>query len=65
VKLSVDEDLCAASALCTRIAPELFELPDDSYTAVVLRPEVSDDAALAAARDAVASCPAMAISLTD
>jgi ferredoxin len=59
VRITVDTDRCVGSAYCQRIAPALFDLGDDGF-AVVLDAEVTD---AAAAREAEAACPAMAISL--
>ena len=63
MKITVDTDRCVGSAYCQRIAPALFDLGDDGF-AVVLDAEVTD-AGAAAAREAEAACPAMAIALQD
>jgi ferredoxin len=67
VKITVDTDRCVGSAYCQRIAPALFDLGDDGF-AVVLDTEVTAagaEAGAAAAREAEAACPAMAIALRD
>lgn len=60
MKLHVDEGLCAGHALCTVIAPDLFEM-DERGKAIVIG-EI-DDANRADAEDSVAECPAHAIRL--
>ena len=64
MKITVDTDRCVGSAYCQRIAPTLFDLGDDGL-AVVLEADVTDaDAGIAAAAgEAEAACPAMAISI--
>jgi ferredoxin len=63
--VSIDDELCAASALCKRIAPQIFDLPDDADTAIVLMPVVGDPEHVALARDAEESCPTQAILLAE
>ena len=65
IKISVDHDLCAASALCPRVAPQLFELPDMADTAVVLQETVSDPDLVRLAREAEAGCPTLAITVEE
>jgi ferredoxin len=60
MKITVDRDRCVGSAYCQRIAPALFDLGDDGV-AVVLDAAVTGPQA-AAAREAEADCPSMAIS---
>ncbi|MBF4163105.1 ferredoxin [Nocardioides acrostichi] len=60
-QLHVDENKCAGHALCTVIAPDLFEM-DDRGKAIVIGQV--DDANLAEAEEAVAECPALAIAMT-
>jgi ferredoxin len=64
VEISIDEELCAASALCQRVAPQVFSMPDDEDTAVVLQPSVSDPELIALAEQAADGCPTMAILLS-
>ena len=59
MKITVDRDRCVGSAYCQRIAPTLFDLGDDGV-AVVLAADVTGPQA-AAAREAEADCPSMAI----
>jgi ferredoxin len=61
VKVSVDVDSCVASALCKRLAPKMFDLPQDADAAVVLQPEVSGPEDVALAWEAKDGCPGMAI----
>lgn len=65
IKVTVDEQLCAASAMCQRIAPSIFEMPDDGDWAIVLTPVVSDDEQVRLAREAYEACPTMAIGLEE
>jgi ferredoxin len=60
MKITVDRDRCVGSAYCQRIAPTLFDLGDDGI-AVVLAADATGPQA-AAAREAEADCPSMAIS---
>ena len=60
MKITVDRDRCVGSAYCQRIAPALFDLGDDGV-AVVQDADVTGPQA-AAAREAEADCPSMAIS---
>lgn len=61
MRITVDTDRCVGSAYCQRIAPALFDLGDDGF-AVVLEAEVPDEDT-AAASEAEAACPAMAIAI--
>jgi ferredoxin len=63
MKITVDRDRCVGSAYCQRIAPATFDLGDDGI-AVVLDADVTGPQA-AAARDAEADCPSMAISVEE
>jgi ferredoxin len=63
VSVSVDETLCAASAMCKRIAPQVFHLPDAADTAVVLQSPVTDPELIKLAEEAEQGCPTMAILL--
>jgi ferredoxin len=63
--VSVDEELCAASAMCRRIAPKVFDLPDDADTAIVLMPYVSDPEQIGLSREAEESCPTQAILIAE
>jgi ferredoxin len=65
IKVTVEEQLCAASAMCKRIAPSIFDLPDDADWAVVLTPVVSGDEQVKLAREAFDACPTQAIVLEE
>lgn len=60
MRLHVDEGLCAGHALCTVIAPDLFEM--DARGKAVVTGEVDETNRLDA-EDSVAECPAHAIRL--
>ena len=60
---TVDDQLCAASAMCQRIAPTLFSMPDDRDTAVALKPRITDPDEVALAEEAAGACPTQAILL--
>ena len=62
--ITIDPELCAASAMCKRIAPQLFDLPDDADTAIVLQETVDDPELVALAAEAESGCPTLAIVLT-
>ena len=63
MKVSVNLDLCESHAVCTGIAPDVFELGDDDVLRVVT-PE-PDPSRHDAVRLAVASCPKQALTITD
>jgi ferredoxin len=63
MKITVDRDRCVGSAYCLRIAPGTFDVGDDGI-AVVLDADVTG-AQAAAAREAKADCPSMAISIDE
>jgi ferredoxin len=63
VSVKVDSDFCAASAVCTRIAPKVFEIPEGSDVAVVLTNPVTDPEQIALVNDAEQSCPTASISV--
>jgi ferredoxin len=63
VSVSVDESLCAASAMCKRIAPQVFDLPEDADTAVVLQSPVTDPELIKLVEEAEQGCPTVAILL--
>ncbi|MCB9728230.1 MAG: ferredoxin [Deltaproteobacteria bacterium] len=63
MKIRVDRDLCEANAVCTGIAPDLFEVDEDDVLHVLdasppeaMRPQVER---------AVARCPRAALSIED
>jgi ferredoxin len=59
----LDGSKCQGYGLCLGIAPDVFDMPDGSPVAVLLRAEVSHGE-LAAMQEAVRNCPAGAISLS-
>ncbi len=61
LRIRVDEELCAASAMCKRLAPQVFDLPDDADTAVVLQPTVTDPEVIVLVEEAEGACPTLAI----
>ena len=63
MKIAIDRDRCVGSAYCLRIAPATFDVGDDGI-AVVLDADVTGGQA-AAAREAEADCPSMAISVEE
>jgi ferredoxin len=63
--IQIDADLCAASAMCQRIAPDIFLMPDDADTAIVLTPAVTDPGQIRLAQEARGACPTQAISTTE
>ena len=63
MKINADLDKCEGFANCVMSAPDHFDLNDESLV-VVLQQDV-DDADRADVEEAVRSCPAGAIWLTD
>jgi ferredoxin len=63
VKVIVDQERCSGHARCHAIDPDLFQLDDVGYSSVtsVEVPAGREQAA----RDAVLSCPEMAIRVED
>ena len=61
-RVVLDLDLCQGYANCVMAAPEIFDIDDAKGTAILLQ-ETPEEAARAAAEDAVRQCPADAISL--
>ena len=64
MRVTVDPDRCQGHTLCNMAAPEIFGLRDDDGHAYILVTEF-DDAAIAAARRAAATCPEQAILVED
>ncbi len=62
MELRVDRDLCDANAVCTGIAPDVFDL-DDEDELHILRPE-PPEGLRERVEQAVASCPKLALSMT-
>ena len=61
MELRVDRDLCEANAVCTGIAPDVFDL-DDEDELVILQPEPPEEMR-ERIEQAVASCPKTALFL--
>lgn len=64
MKVTVDAALCNGHGECVVEAPEIFDLPDDAETAVILHPDSPDSLRPKATR-AAALCPVAAISIKD
>jgi ferredoxin len=63
MKIKVDHLVCESNAVCTGLAPEVFELDDDDQLHLLLPeppPEMTDRV-----RHAVRSCPKAALSLEE
>jgi ferredoxin len=63
MQVSVDPDLCEAHGVCTRIAPDVFEL-DDEDELQILVPSPPEDR-WEQMREAAARCPKQAIKLSE
>lgn len=61
VRIEVDRTKCTGMGLCEASAPTLFEVGDDGQTHVLVDRLSESDVMLA--EEAVANCPAMALSL--
>lgn len=61
VRIEVDRTKCTGMGLCEASAPTLFEVGKDGQTHVLVDRVSESD--IAAAEEAVANCPAMALSL--
>jgi len=62
VKVSVDDDSCRGHGVCLALCPEVFDLSDAGY-AVTLVSEVPSEHE-DSVREAAASCPEHAITIT-
>lgn len=62
MRVTVDFDLCESNALCSGLAPAVFEISDDDR--LILLDERPDEDVLADVRAAVAACPKQAIKLS-
>jgi ferredoxin len=63
MRIVVDEVKCVGHGVCESLADDLFEVGDDGYTHLLVDeiPADREDAA----RTAVQSCPAQALSIAD
>ena len=68
MKVTVDPVLCEANAVCTRLVPQLFSIREDDegedVLAIANDGEVPAEQA-AGVREAVTSCPKMALTLDE
>lgn len=63
MKVTVDTDLCEANAVCSGLVPEVFEVDESDELKILVSeipPELADRV-----RDAVQSCPKMALTLQE
>lgn len=68
ITVEVDQDLCLGSGLCARLAPEVFELPDDvvelrDYERGTAGPVPVPDRFTKVVQAAEMGCPAAAITV--
>ncbi len=61
MKVRVDQEVCAGFGICTGISPEVFELCEDGYAAVLVKDVPTELEDLV--RRAADQCPSRAISL--
>jgi ferredoxin len=59
----VDRDLCESYALCTGVAPEVFELDDDDI--LIVLDERPPEALRTKVEEAVRLCPKQALSIEE
>ncbi|MCU1616230.1 MAG: putative ferredoxin [Frankiales bacterium] len=62
-RIVVDRQRCASTGGCEAVAPDVFEIADDGEL-VVHRPE-PDEGDLPDVREAVRTCPTLALTLVD
>ncbi len=63
MRVRVDRDLCMGTGGCEALAPQVFTVADDGVVALLVDevgPEDAEDV-----RDAVDSCPTLALALED
>jgi ferredoxin len=60
VKITIDARACAATGFCTRIAPDVFWLPEPAGPAAATAPDAGRADAV---HEAEAACPTGAISV--
>ena len=64
MKVTVDKDKCCGAGTCVLVAPDVFDQGEDDGIVILLDP--TPPAALhASVREAVAVCPAAAITLNE
>ncbi|GAX54883.1 ferredoxin [Streptomyces olivochromogenes] len=64
MRISVDQDKCIASGMCVLAVPEVFDQREEDGI-VILRTDVPPPELREAAREAAASCPSWAITVTE
>jgi len=63
MRVVVDFDLCESNAICTALAPEIFEVRDDGFLYILQ--ETPDESLRSNLEEAVRSCPTAAISIAE
>lgn len=63
-RVVLDLDTCQGYANCVMVAPEVFDINEDTGVAVLLQ-EQPDESQRAAVEEAVRQCPTEALSLED
>lgn len=63
MKIKADHKLCSGHARCAAVAPDIFLLDDDGYTAITELEVPPEKAALA--RRGVRACPERALSIVE
>jgi ferredoxin len=63
MKIKADNKLCSGHARCAAVAPDIFLLDDDGYTAITELEVPPEQAALA--RRGVRACPERALSIIE
>lgn len=64
MKITVDRTLCDGNGVCMGLAPDVFDVDDDLNLHIA--EEIPDDPAIqAAVRQAVTSCPVLALTLEE
>jgi ferredoxin len=61
-RVVLDLDTCQGYANCVMVAPEVFDINEETGVAVLLQ-EHPDDSQLAAVEEAVRQCPTEALSI--
>ncbi len=59
--VKVIDERCIQCGLCAELAPEVFELPEDSTARVKSQPKANDEES---AKEAAQSCPTEAIEVS-
>ena len=63
VQIEIDEDRCCGAGMCVLAAPEVFGQRDEDGVVILLDPAPPEEQR-AAVDDAIAQCPALAITVT-